>query len=327
MRILIELPTWLGDTVMVTPALQMLEDQYPSALWSLMGSQVSIEALKNHPLVKHTFIDDTKEHRGRIKPIKILARTVGSHDLAFTFRGSFFGAFFLYLTKSKIRTGYKRFPRTMFLTHSYNQKKNRHQVETYADMINAYFQTSHMPGNLKLYYQPKVFANKTVGINPGATYGSAKRWYPKKFAEVAKILSDFFDILIFGGPTEKDMANEIEEHLQQWGIKNYKNLAGQTTITDLIEIIGGLSLFITNDSGPMHIAAAYRIPTVAIFGPTNHSHTDQWHNPRGVIVRTDIPCSPCMKHHCPLKHHRCMKEITPKMVIEAAHSLIGKYNI
>jgi len=121
-----------------------------------------------------------------------------------------------------------------------------------------------------------------------------------------------------------DMANEIEKHLQQSGIKNYKNLAGQTTVADLIEIIGGLSLFITNDSGPMHIAAAYRIPTAAIFGSTNHSHTHQWHNPRGVVVRIGIPCSPCMKHHCPLKHHRCMKEITPRMVVEAAHSLIDK---
>jgi len=149
MRILIELPTWLGDTVMATPALQMLEDQYPSAIWSLMGSSVSIGALKNHPLVKHTFIDDTKKNKGRIKATKISAQTVGSHDLAFTFRGSFFGAFFLYLTKSKVRIGYKRFPRTIFLTHSFNQKKNRHQVETYADMINAYFQTSNMPEHLK----------------------------------------------------------------------------------------------------------------------------------------------------------------------------------
>ena len=63
MRILIELPTWLGDTVMATPALQMLEDEYPSAIWSLMGSPASIEALKNHPLVEQIFIDDTKKYR------------------------------------------------------------------------------------------------------------------------------------------------------------------------------------------------------------------------------------------------------------------------
>ena len=324
MRILIELPTWLGDTIMATPALQMLESQYPSAVWSLVGSQVSIDALKNHPLVAQTFIDNTKRSKMRIKATKLLAHTIGSHDLAITFRGSFFAAYFLYLTGSKVRIGYKRFPRTWLLTHSYSLQKNRHQVEIYTDMINAYFQTSLTPSDLKLYYQPKRLAAKIVGINPGATYGSAKRWYPKKFAEVAKMLSDSFDILIFGGPTEMETAKEIEEHLQQSGLKNYKNLAGQTTIADLIETIGGLSLFITNDSGPMHIAAAYHIPTVAIFGSTNHSHTHQWHNAQGVIVRTGIECSPCMRHTCPLKHHRCMKEITPKMVAEAAHSLMGK---
>ena len=102
---------------------------------------------------------------------------------------------------------------------------------------------------------------------------------------------------------------------------NYINLAGKTNIKELCSNIGGCSLFITNDSGPMHVAAAYQVPTVAIFGPTKHKETSQWMNEKSKIVRHDIDCSPCMKRECPLKHHECMTSITASEVIEAVKEL------
>jgi heptosyltransferase-2 len=74
----------------------------------------------------------------------------------------------------------------------------------------------------------------------------------------------------------------------------------------------------------MHIAAAYRIPTVALFGPTKHEETCQWMNEKSIIIRKEMECAPCMKRTCPLKHHACMKEITPREVVEAAHAIIEK---
>ena len=108
-----------------------------------------------------------------------------------------------------------------------------------------------------------------MGINPGGSYGDAKRWYPKKFADVAIELSSQFDIIILGGPGETDIASDIEKHLIKYGVKNYQNLANKTSIVELINQIENLDLFVTGDSGPMHLAAALQVPTVAIFGPTN----------------------------------------------------------
>ena len=122
-------------------------------------------------------------------------------------------------------------------------------------------------------------------------------------------------------PNEVEMANDIESHLKQNDVGNYTNLAGQTTIEELCATIGGCSLFITNDSGPMHVAAAYQIPTVAIFGPTKHKETSQWMNEKSSIVRHDMECSPCMKRECPLGHHECMTSITSEEVIGAVRDL------
>ena len=133
--------------------------------------------------------------------------------------------------------------------------------------------------------------------------------------------SDRYNIVIFGGPNEAEMANEIESYLRQYGVKNYTNLADKTTIKELCENIGGCSLFITNDSGPMHVAAAYGVPSVAIFGPTKHTETSQWMNEKSKIVRHEMECSPCMIRECPLGHHECMKSIMSPEVIEAAKGL------
>ncbi len=163
----------------------------------------------------------------------------------------------------------------------------------------------------------KVYKKPTLGLNPGATYGSAKRWYPDRFAKVASILSKKYDIIIFGGPNEIKMAKEIEENLLKEGVKNFTNLAGKTTVNELIEHIAGLSLFITNDSGPMHIAAAYQVPTIALFGPTKWDETSPWKNEKTKIIKKDLDCIPCMKRSCPLKTHKCMDLIKVEDVLES----------
>ena len=164
--------------------------------------------------------------------------------------------------------------------------------------------------------------NKLLGINPGASFGIAKRWYPKEFADVASDLSSQYDIIIFGGPGEKDIAADIEKYLIENGVDNYQNLAAKTTIKELITQISYLDLFITSDSGPMHLAAAFQVPTVAIFGPTKDKETSQWMNEKSIIVKKNLECQPCMKRTCPLKHHNCMKLLKASDVLGA----INRFN-
>ena len=100
------------------------------------------------------------------------------------------------------------------------------------------------------------------------------------------------------------------------GVKNFKNLTGTTTISELVNHISSLDLFVTGDSGPMHIASSFQIPTIAIFGPTQDQYTSQWMNPKSEVVKTNLDCQPCMKRECPLKHNNCMNFIKAKRVLE-----------
>ncbi len=299
MKILIEIPTWLGDAVMATPAIENLIKHYREADMTIVGSHVSIEALKQHPNVVQSILLD-KSYTSLYKT----AKSLGHFDIVFSFRTSFRSKVLLYFIKAKQKFQFSK------------KYQNMHQVEKYNTFINQALHTDYPATDLKLYIKPFHYDKPTLGINPGATYGSAKRWYPEEFAKVAIALSKNYNIIIFGGPTEIEIAGDIEDQIKKSGVNNVQNLAGKTSIVELISKIAGLSKFITNDSGPMHIAAAYKIPTIAIFGPTNHKETHQWMNSGETIIRKEMDCAPCMKRTCPLKHHECMKLITAKNVLD-----------
>ena len=307
MNILIELPTWLGDTVMASPAIENLANFYKDPKITLIGSLISIETLKNHPKVVNTYVLD-KKFVNIYKSLMILEE----FDVFFSFRSSFRAKIIKFFVSSQ-----KKF---QFDNSKY---KIGHQVEKYNNFINASLKINSPAGELIIHNDENIIRgkNKILGINPGASYGSSKRWYPKKFAEVAAALSSEYDIIIFGGPDEKDIATEIESYLIKKEITNFKNLVAKTNIRGLITQISHLDLFITGDSGPMHIAAAFKIPTVAIFGPTNDTETAQWMNRKSAIIKKTLPCQPCMKRSCPLGHHNCMRFISAEEVLQIVEEI------
>jgi heptosyltransferase-2 len=306
MKILIELPTWLGDCVMATPAIENIVNFYNDVEITFIGSFISIEALKNHPKAIKTFVLD-KKYTSLYK----ISRDLGNFDAFFSFRSSIRSKFLKFLISAKKKYQFDK-----------NKYQNRHQVEKYNDFVNDSLSIDSTAKKLQIYgYNIAKSKKKILGINPGASYGSAKRWYPQEFAKVASELSAEYDIVIFGGPSEIDIAGDIEQALIDSSVKNYKNLAGNTTITELINKIASLDLFITGDSGPMHIAAAFQIPTVAIFGPTKDKETSQWMNKKSIIVKKNLDCQPCMKRICPLQHHNCMNLIKATDVLDAVENI------
>lgn len=309
-KIFIEIPTWLGDAIMTTPAVENIIKMYPNAQITLLGSFVSTQAFQGFKNINRILVDETKKGGNRYLNLIKLAKSVGKVDLAISFRRSLSSKFMMFFIKAKKKYQYRR------LT-----KNEIHQVLRYNDFINHFLKTNYPAGDLKLYYTPYQYTKPTLGINPGATYGSAKRWYPKEFANVAIALSKEYDIVIFGGPAEVDIALDIEKELTANGICNYENIAGKTTIPQLIERIAGLDIFLTNDSGPMHIAAAYKCLTLAIFGPTRFKETNAWNNPNEHIITKNLECAPCMKRVCPLQHHNCMKLITSKDVLNVLETI------
>ncbi|WP_320034582.1 lipopolysaccharide heptosyltransferase II [Halarcobacter sp.] len=304
-KIFIEIPTWLGDAIMTTPAIENIIKSFPEAKITLLGSYVSLEALKNFDNIEKVIVDDSKKGGSRYLNLIKLAKKVGKVDIAISFRRSFSSKLMMFFINSKKTFSYKRYT-----------KKEIHQVLRYNDFINKKLNLKNEAGDLKLNFTPFSYKKPTLGINPGATYGSAKRWYPEQFAKVATKLSKNYDIVLFGGPNETAIASDIEKILIENKVTNFQNLAGKTSVSELIEKIAGLDLFVTNDSGPMHIAAAFKIKTVAIFGPTKFTETNQWNNPNETIITKNLDCAPCMKRKCPLGHHDCMKQIKAEDVLK-----------
>ena len=307
MKLLIELPSWLGDAVMATPAINNLISSFSEVEVTIIGSLISTEAIKSHPKINKSFV--LNNNYGDIFRI---SKKLGYFDYFFSFRNTFRSKILNILIKSKNKF---RFEKKKYF--------DIHQVEKYSNFINDSLGLNAKIGKLILFKTKSKRINEKplLGINPGSSYGSAKRWYPEEFAQVAKKLSKNYDIIIFGSKNEIDIANEIENRLRNSGIDNYLNLSGKTSIKELINYISELDLFITGDSGAMHLAAGFEVPTVSIFGPTRHRETSQWMNKKSVIVKTNLACQPCMKRSCPLKHHNCMKLIKADRVLDAVNTL------
>ena len=312
MRILIELPSWLGDTVMATPAIENLIDFHKHAEFILIGPSISIEIFKNHPKVTETHILDK-----RYLSLFLSIRKLGKFDKYFSFRNSIRSNLYKFFIRSNLKFKYKR-----------SSFQNSHQVDKYNKFITKSLNIDLPIRSLTIYSgttlkvaSKEITKNKpSLGINPGASYGSAKRWYPEEFASVAADLCNQYDIFIIGGPNEKLIAMDIEVLLVQKGVTNYQNLAGRTSVAELIQLISSFDLFITGDSGPMHLAACYKVPTVSIFGPTNDNETSPWNNKKSIVLKKNLDCQPCMKRICPLKHHKCMKLIKAKDVLTEVES-------
>ena len=310
MKILIELPTWLGDTVMLTPALKNLVNYYDNPEITLIGSSSSIELLKNHSKVIRTFIIKKK-----YLYLYKVSKNLKGFDVFYSFRGSFRSKVFSLFISSKKKYSFNK-----------NFYQNTHQVKKYNDFVNSCLNTKFSAGELEIKDNLILSKNNLkpmVGINPGAAYGYSKQWAPSEFAKVAIALSSNYDIIIFGSKEEKLISKDIERIFKKNNVHNYQNLAGLTSIAELVNHISNLDLFITGDSGPMHIAASFQIPTVSIFGPTRVKETSQWKNAKSVVVKKSLDCQPCMKRICPLKHHNCMKLIKSSEVLVAVESIIN----
>lgn len=308
MKIFINLPTWLGDSVMASAAIYALKEHFKDAHFVFYGSFVSTELFKNFQNSSILVEDKTQRYS---KILKIRGK-LGEFDYALSFRSAFSSKIVLKLIKTKQRFFFDKY-----------KFKNEHQVLKYLYFVENTFDFKASSQDLKLPILPRFTQTKILALNPGAHYGSAKRWEPSYFAEVAKFFANTHKILIFGVGDEQELCDEIEQILKKSEIR-VKNLCNKTSIRSLCKNISMCDILVTNDSGPMHIGAVYKIKTLAVFGPTLWTQTSPWKNPNAKIVRLGLPCSPCMQKTCPLLHHQCMKDLKPEFVIKEIKKLLEK---
>jgi len=338
-RILIRAVNWVGDAVMTTPALGLIRENFPSAEITLLANPLVSQLLSPHPAIDQVItFHRNGVHRGVSGRIRLAAsiRKQG-FDAVIILPNSFDSALLPWLAGIPVRLGKSSDGRGFLLTgryHPSNQALTCHQVEYYCDLLRT-FGISGQTGKPLILVTPEEERSAAttlsengiqpddilLGINPGAAFGSAKRWYPERFAEVALRLASEWKarIVIFGGPVETEIAAAIESRLS--GV-SCLNMAGRTSMRELLALINRCDFFITNDSGPMHIAAAFGVPLVAIFGSTNDSTTSPY-TEKGVIVRKDLACAPCMLRECPTDHE-CMTAVTADDVVAAARTLKGR---
>ena len=335
---LIRSVNWIGDAVMTTPAISVIREHFPNAEITILANAMVSQLFLHHPGIDRiiTFDRQGRHHgvAGRLRLAAELRRH--SFDLAIILPNSFDSALVPWLARIPNRIGKCSDGRTLLLSGRFYPEKGGsacHEVDYYLNLL-AHFGITGGRTPLHLSLTPEEMDNASalleahgikpddfvIGINPGASYGSAKRWYPDRFAQVASQLATKWSakIVIFGGPGETAISADIDHRLEGTAV----NVAGKTSVRELMALIKRCNFFITNDSGPMHIAAAFDVPLVAIFGSTDHRGTSPYSN-KSVVVRTDVECAPCKLRECPTDH-RCMTTVTEVLVINAALKLAKK---
>jgi len=335
-KIVLRATNWVGDAVLMIPSLVALRKTFPHAQITVLANPWVLPLLVSHPAVDRTIIMD--KGRGLLRSIGELKRIISRlrnerFDLAVLFQNAFESALLTSMGGVRYRIGYNTDGRGFLLTHKVIRDERIlevHQVDYYLGLIEA--MGWHVEGR-----EPSLFLNDgdiestsimlssygianhrfIVGFNPGATYGSAKRWPEEKFAIIGDLAAERWNakVMLFGSSKESEIGLRISQRMHH----NPINLCGLTTLGQAMALIKRCNFFVTNDSGLMHIAAAFHIPLVALFGPTNHITTGPISG-NATIVRHALDCSPCLKETCPLDH-RCMLSIEPDEVWDAMESL------
>lgn len=337
-NIIVRMPNWIGDLVMATPVLSDLRAHFKDAKITAMCQSNIASVLKHNPNID--------EIQSFIKPNGWIHRKAhleivdqlrwGKYDLGVLLTNSFSSAWWFYWGNVKNRIGYRNNLRNYLLNKAVPLPKNiekQHLVITYKMLLEPlgiplsqtlpklYVDEEESLAATKMLLQLDIDPEKNtiIGINPGAAYGSAKCWLPTRFKALnERLLQDPNVYLIyFGDPSGASLVNDICDGMGGRVI----NLAGKTTIRTLMALIQKCSVFLTNDSGPMHIAYALQTKLLALFGSTSDVKTGPFGNSQ--IIHKHVKCSPCYKRVCPIDF-KCMTSISVEEVANAIYQLLNK---
>ena len=328
------MPNWIGDLVMATPVLHDLRKAFPEASITAMCKYPICELLREDESIDELFCFSKpvsnfsrREHRDITAKIE-----TGKFDVAVLLTNSFSSAWWCWQGKIPRRIGYPGHYRRWLLTDAITKPQEKlHQVGVYTKVLeplniprsttapSLFVSEKEIKESKELLYQRGYQkGQKLIGINPGAAYGSAKCWLPERFQKLALELSKDASVVFFGDAATSGLIKQICKDLPPKTI----NLAGITSLRELACLIKDCDLLITNDSGPMHIADAFRTPLIALFGSTDDLATGPF-NQKNSVINKRVACSPCFKRVCPIDFP-CMKEIQVDEVISFARELLRK---
>lgn len=321
MNIIVRMPNWIGDLVMATSVLVDLRNAFPNACITAMCRTPLCDLLKEEKAIDELFCftRPSNQFLRREEMRNIIAKIAeGKHDVGILLTNSFSSAWWFWQGNVKRRIGYGERLRRILLTDPVSHQK-QHQVLAYKQLLTPLGIpiSNTMPriivtekevreSRTLLYQRGYRDGQKLIGINPGAAYGSAKCWPADRYRALAIKLMKETDakIVFFGDSSTKMIAQDLP----------VIHLAGVTNLRELACLIQDCDMFVTNDSGPMHMAAAVGTPLVALFGSTDDTLTGPYGQSESVINKR-VACSPCFKRKCPIDF-KCMNEISVDEVAE-----------
>ncbi|MBI1353229.1 MAG: lipopolysaccharide heptosyltransferase II [Acidobacteria bacterium] len=341
MKILLRATNWLGDAVMSLPALRAVREVYPAAEISVLARPWVADLYARESFADRILPYDRQgSHRGFGGRWRLANQLRAERfDLAILFQNAFDAALLAWLSRASERIGYARDGRSALLTQPIEVPASgqipAHERYYYLELLHRAGLIPSLPDcpDIRLdgledaaragragWRQRGLPEGPWIGVSPGAAYGGAKRWLPERFAAAASTLADELgaSVALFGAGGEAELCETIAAGI---GPRAFV-LAGKTSLREYIELASTCSLYLTNDSGPMHVACALGVPTVAIFGATNHVTTGpsaSWAR----VVREPVECSPCLLRECPLPEHLCMLGVSAERVVAAAHELLA----
>jgi heptosyltransferase II len=340
-RVVVRAPNWVGDAVMAVPALRELRRVLRQAHITLVARPGTADIFIDADFVDEVMIYDRAGLGSTWSQVREWRQR--KFDLALLFQNAFEAAAMAFLSGTPARIGYDTDRRGFLLTHSLPLpawKDQRHESFYYLNIVaelerlmSGQTRSDATEPRFDLYVsedrkrQAVQFLNEqgarpgyplTV-LCPGSINSRAKRWPAERYAELAdRLAGTGANVALIGSAAELDVSNQVCEHARHRPIV----LTGQTTVAEATAIISIADVLITNDTGPAHIGAALRTPTLVIFGPTNPLTTYPLSD-TAEIIRRAPDCAPCMLRDCPIDH-RCMTAITPADVFERAAALISQ---
>jgi len=324
-KILIRATNWVGDAVMCVPALSAIRERFPRAHIAILAKPWVADLYRRESFADEVILCNPVSRWKMARELR-----AGRFDCAILLQNAFEAALIAWLARIPNRIGYNRDGRGLLLTQAVPVPKRgeipRHQRFYYLELLRRAGLVDRLPESPAIRLAPipsrdrkGAIVKRIIGISPGAAYGTAKQWLPERFAEAAGKLATTHNasIALFGSQSERPLCADIAAMLTGHTVTNH---AGETTLAQFIELAGQCELFLTNDSGAMHIASALGVPTVAIFGATDDIAT----GPTGAharVVRQPVECSPCLLRECPIDH-RCMTRVNADRVVQEALTVL-----
>jgi heptosyltransferase II len=331
-KLLVIQTAFLGDSVLTLPFLTALQTRYPRIPISVLCTPEVADVFENHPAVAELIRFDKRGRDKGFGAIWRVARDLGSRNfpIAFLPHRSFKSALIAWLAGIPRRIGFSTSQGRWLLTDVVPFHWGTHDADRNLALLKA-VGVQRASGEMSLqvdaaakqavaerFQAAGVSAGDVVlGINAGSVWPT-KRWLAEGFAAVADraVRELGMKVVFFGGSADAEAVNQVIAGMREKAL----NWVGQTRLRELIAAIARCNVFLTNDSGPMHIAVAGHVPTVAVFGPTTKELGFFPYGPGHLVVEKDLACRPCGLHgakKCPLGHFQCMNTITPDEVFNA----------